>query len=628
MKTIFALLGRLTLISTAAIGIATVANLANHRSYWHGTIHRVQTTDFNILSSMLPTKLSYALLEDDAEEIQRTLNSNYGLFGMVVTDCTTTAQVCPDQQILHMTQSERGWSQQLHLDNLHHHPFDLLRDPPPLQTEWSYQSTRVDHREPTHQQNAGQIIGRVYYVRGIPPSFTQDYQRWVGNLLSNSGTHRYYSLTTALFLTMGLSAWLFIEWVLYRKRVQKRQALMSQQQSRRENDILRRQLKQRSAQLTELIAERESFALQLQTYEQEQDERTQQLNQQIVQLEQQLQQSASVDNTQQLAQTQSDLLDEIEQRGQTIASLQQKLQTQSRSSSQNTQVVETLKQELAKALKQQASARTQLEQNQSLLDYLQQQNRQKDQQLHEMTQLLEQWRQSAEAAKQREAESAKQREEGLKKSILALEQEKAMLEGTLKQMDTPNLDRFEQSIVDRLQSTSKFDLGQWLVLSHLDVQPGKQSRQFVDVLLIGKSYVVVIEAKNFDGVIKARGTPKLTPWFSQRPSGAEVPIRSVRTNPYLQVNSYVDSVMKKLRNEVSADRVVVYGVVVFAEKADVSFVSNNIGKYSRVTNLENLLSVIDDLETAAAFKTRAAKLQRSPHQIQDLLYGLPMRKSA
>ncbi|WP_416667856.1 NERD domain-containing protein [Egbenema bharatensis] len=627
MKTIFALLGRLTLISTAAIGIATVSNLANHRSYWYGTIQRVQTTDFNILSSMLPTKLSYALLEDDVEEIQRTLNSNYGLFGMVVTDCTTTAQVCPDQQILHMTQSERGWSQELHLDNLHHHPFDLLRDPPPLQTEWSYQSTRADHREPTHQQNAGQIIGRVYYVRGIPPSFAQDYQRWVGNLLSNSGTHRYYSLTTALFLAMGLSAWSFIEWLLHRKGVQKQQALMAQQQSRRENDILRRQLKQRSAQLTELIAERESFALQLQTYEQEQDERTHQLNQQIVKLEQQLQQTASVDNTQQLTQAQSALLDEIEQRGQTIASLQQKLQTQTQSSSQNTQAVETLKQELAKALKQQASARTQLEQNQSLLDHLQQQNRQKDQKLHEMTQLLEQWRQSAEAAKQREAESAKQREEDFKRSLLAIQQEKAALEETIKQMDTPNLDRFEQAIVDRLQSTSKFDLGQWLVLSHLDVQPGK-SRQFVDVLLIGKSYVVVIEAKNFDGVIKARGTPKLTPWFSQRLSGAEVPIASVGTNPYAQVNGYVDSVMKKLRNEVSANRVVVYGVVVFAEKADVSFVSNSIGKYSRVTTLGNLLSVIDDLETAAAFKTRAAKLQRSPHQIQDLLYGLPMRRSA
>ncbi|MEG4229452.1 hypothetical protein QUA35_29780 [Microcoleus sp. N9_B2] len=86
-STLIKSLGRFTLIATFSLGLATVKNWENYKNYWHGTIFAVQTVDFNMLSHTLPVKLSYTLLQGNIEELQRTLDSNYGLFGLIVTDC-------------------------------------------------------------------------------------------------------------------------------------------------------------------------------------------------------------------------------------------------------------------------------------------------------------------------------------------------------------------------------------------------------------------------------------------------------------------------------------------------------------------------------------------------------------
>lgn len=100
MKYKLASLIRLTLITSFTFTIATVSNLLNHHKYWNGTIFAVQTVDFNILSHSLPTKLSIALDQGKKAEIQRTLDSNYGLFGLVITDCKTINVKCTNQKIL------------------------------------------------------------------------------------------------------------------------------------------------------------------------------------------------------------------------------------------------------------------------------------------------------------------------------------------------------------------------------------------------------------------------------------------------------------------------------------------------------------------------------------------------
>ncbi len=98
MKQIVSILGKLAVVSSTAFGLASITSYSLYQGYWHGTIRRVQTVDFNILSHTLPTKLSFALINQNVEELQRTLNSNYGLFGIVVTDCLSIEPESVDQK--------------------------------------------------------------------------------------------------------------------------------------------------------------------------------------------------------------------------------------------------------------------------------------------------------------------------------------------------------------------------------------------------------------------------------------------------------------------------------------------------------------------------------------------------
>ena len=152
--------GRLVLVGSTAFGLASYANFGHHKSYWNGTIDRVQTVDFNMLSHMLPTKLSQSLIESDGPEIQRTLDSNYGLFGLVVTDCRTSQPDC-SQDIQYVSNSELSWRHLLDGDTLRASTYDVLSDPPPIHPTGNYTDSRDPIRNPTGLANTGRIIGRV-----------------------------------------------------------------------------------------------------------------------------------------------------------------------------------------------------------------------------------------------------------------------------------------------------------------------------------------------------------------------------------------------------------------------------------------------------------------------------------
>jgi len=343
-----AILGRSLLAITSAFGIATTANWANHKGYWEGTIVRVQTTDFNILSHTLPTKLSYALQKRDYVELQRTLNSNYGLFGIVVTNCTTTAIECPTQKILHITESTKSWREQLKIQDLSQHPYDLLRDPPPLVTEGGFEDSRdqtwnVPEEGSIDKVNPGRIIGRVYYIRGIPPEFWTDYSGWLeklpGSLLSNSGAHKYYTLTVSLFLSSGFAAWGFVEWALSQKRLQKRLAQQEEQRLLKEAQQLRNQLLRQLQRQEILLAE-------LNSYRSEQTQVSHSLAQKVIGYEDGLKQKGleqhhHIQNLknlefqlQEIQRQQVEGQEQLQKREQSIADLQARIATQQREKQQ------------------------------------------------------------------------------------------------------------------------------------------------------------------------------------------------------------------------------------------------------------------------------------------------------
>ncbi|GFE71029.1 hypothetical protein [Chroococcus sp. FPU101] len=291
------IVGRLGLILSTAFVLASVANWLNYRSYWNGTIRRVQTVDFNLLSHTLPTRLSYLLLNQEREEIQQTLNSNYGFFGIVITDCPVAELDCPNQEIIYKTDSRRDWVQKLENPEtaqqiLKESPFNILRDPPPLWTEGSFNRPREETLESTGKVNQGQIIGRVYYIRGSAPEFWQDYTKWLQKLptsfLSDSGASKYYALTMSLLLIQGLIAWWFFERILLFKRGQQAKLKQDNQRLLEEASKLEQEYQGRLVTFTDLLQQKEQNLIELRLYRQEQEQQRTELQTEIDVLENQL----------------------------------------------------------------------------------------------------------------------------------------------------------------------------------------------------------------------------------------------------------------------------------------------------------------------------------------------------
>ena len=70
-------------IFIASFASTFVLSFVNYQRY-SSSLYKIQTVDFNILAYTLPSKLSYTLIKGDLNELQRTLNSNYGFFAWLV----------------------------------------------------------------------------------------------------------------------------------------------------------------------------------------------------------------------------------------------------------------------------------------------------------------------------------------------------------------------------------------------------------------------------------------------------------------------------------------------------------------------------------------------------------------
>lgn len=388
MRQAFNSLGRLIVISTVSFCVTTVPNFLNHNKYWSGTIFSVQTVDFNILSHTMPTKLSALLIKGEKQEIQRTINSNYGLFGVVVTDCKTSSQKCPSQKFLYTSGVNRSW-QKIETNSLVNHPYDVLRNPPPIYAEGRFVSTRDRQRQPTAQTNSGTVIGRVYYVRNKPPTFIQDYTRWIKSPLSFSGANAIYTLTVLLFMLGGFSTWMILEWVLYQKRTQyklaqqkQQQLLEKQEQLHKQAQSLQRQLQDKLQQIHVLLEQRQHDRSELENYQALQAQQIQQLESAIARYEDQLafQEAQQHDKTQKLEQLQQKLvvfqerevvtLAQFQQREQNVASQETQINQQKLEQQQKSARLAALREELEEAKRRESAAQHQADSLKQTIDVL------------------------------------------------------------------------------------------------------------------------------------------------------------------------------------------------------------------------------------------------------------------
>lgn len=168
----------------------------HYQSYWLGTIFRVQTTDFNLLHHTLPPVLSDMILADREDLVQRTLDSTYGLFGLVITDPTGENVLYKTDRTYHRL----SWQDRIAPDALikEEEPYDLLTNPPQLEPLYEHKSPRSAKAEKVSSLRPGtKVLGRLYYLRSAPPSFSED----IGNFIITgfwelSGSKRGYFYIT------------------------------------------------------------------------------------------------------------------------------------------------------------------------------------------------------------------------------------------------------------------------------------------------------------------------------------------------------------------------------------------------------------------------------------------------
>jgi hypothetical protein len=251
--------GVLTFSALSSIGIVYF----NYENYWKVTINRVQTVDFNILANVLPSKLSTQLLTNDKKSLQTTLDSNYGLFGIIVTDCKSVILDCYNQKVIYASKSivkttpdgkqklepqqneySPSWVREFNdtdypTRQLINGDFLILRDPPPLKQEWKFKSPRVSEKILTGEQNSGNVIGRVYLLRGNPPSFQSELQAWLKNPINISSKTVVYNAIAGSALFTGLVVWFLSELVFYIKINADRKELATEKKA---NDAAQQEL--------------------------------------------------------------------------------------------------------------------------------------------------------------------------------------------------------------------------------------------------------------------------------------------------------------------------------------------------------------------------------------------------
>lgn len=192
------------------------------------------------------------------------------------------------------------------------------------------------------------------------------------------------------------------------------------------------------------------------------------------------------------------------------------------------------------------------------------------------------------------------------------------LEEAVKQPHFSNA--FEQRIFETVSSSERLIKGEWRLLTNYDVAPGRNFRQFVDLILFNKDAIIIIEAKYYPGLIDSPGDFLNDIWESVGSQRKRIDCRWGE-NPYHQLNEYSMSLMKVLKQR-SPWNFQIFGVIVFPDEADISRVDNHLGKFYRVTRLGKLLGVIESI-FAEAHRFQAAKNPGRPRtdQVEDMLRG-------
>lgn len=632
---ILKVLARLATTGIISFGIGGAVTFDRYNNYWNQTIFRVQTVDFNILSHTLPMKLSYAIIKNEPEEVQRTLDSNYNLFGLIVTDAS-------GQKIIAFSGKNSGhsssWKAALNPQELKNNPYDVLLDPPPVFSQWTYSNSHATERSATNFTNQGRVIGRVYYVRGVRPTFQQDIATWLSNPFSGSSHFEAYATTLAACFGGTFFIWSVLEFILYKRRVERRIAEEREQELINNNQILQLQLADRIEELQSLQKQRDNERGEFEKEANSLRSLNNRLKHEIIKLRESIKNLAtnvhSVELQKELKQAQAQSQQNLKQRQeyeQRIKQLTQQLQIihnkQLKTNEQNEQKENEL-QELQQQINEIENARSlveyQLEDLQGKEEYYKKNVYQLEQQLNlqnsrekELQNQLENLQNSLLEYQQREqilnerAEQAKAESEALSKEIARYKE------------DTGRhpLNDFEVSILNSLEQ----NFSDKKVFVQFDVGNGRQGSMSTDFIIVMNNCCIVIEAKSYTGQIQAIGYPRNTAWICVRNTKTENINACWGKNPYEQIWTYSVSLYGRIKTS-NRNKLPIYGIVVFPTGSVVdNNIQSNISNFYRVITLDNLSTAIQELENQARFQN---KTRLTYEQILQKLIGISDQQAA
>lgn len=397
-------LGRLALASLVGVGVGAWLIAQRHSIYWHQTMARAQTVDLNLLAHTLPTQLSYALRRDRLDIVQQTLDSNYGLFGLVVTDPEGEEIIAQSKPAF---PEYSNWRSQLTPDRLQQHPYDVLVYPPPLSPQGVYRHPTDTERQASEFEFEGRIVGRVYYIRSTPPGLWQDMRQWLARPFADRDRFHLYNLTLFGCLSGAIAVWGISEYLLYQKRKVTRRARREyrrlQQESQSQQEEARRlqqQLEDTLAQIPTLIEQRQHARAELQRYRQQQQQHTRDLERAVADYERQLseRERQQQDKVRELERLQRELaeaqhsnteaLETLQEREAAMVSLHEQLETLEADRRETSQTLEQLRQQCRVAQTHEAKTHQELDTLNQYIDALTSDRAEAEQQFRELERQL------------------------------------------------------------------------------------------------------------------------------------------------------------------------------------------------------------------------------------------------
>jgi hypothetical protein len=240
---ILASLARFLLILAVSLSVATLLNRDTYKDFYGKKLFKLHTLDLKTIADQMTIKLNFFLSQGNREGLQDVLDASFGLFGFVVTDCKTTQMICPEQRILFASDKNLPWLHFPRVSLLPKGSFTVLR---------RLQKASDDGRIVPSENRPGDIIGRLYVIRNMPDSFTDDYGHWIQSPLSDIGARPFYLRTTLAFLAGTFLIWGITELYFMIRRRQKRLLLHREIELKQSVNRQMKQLAENDAHITRL----------------------------------------------------------------------------------------------------------------------------------------------------------------------------------------------------------------------------------------------------------------------------------------------------------------------------------------------------------------------------------------